>query len=294
MSSDNVTETNSILELISKSQGLISSSICEIVLYPSWVIAIKKILTPFVPISELIRELYHSNGILGFYTGISIGIAYRSLSFIITKNIYSFIDNAIKVNGDETPSEEEQNKIKYKKAISVIIASGITSILATPLLTIQNNLIANPNLSFNEFFKHVLKNGNYVEIFNGALPHAIGSMLRKIIYIFGTPVLGNLFGYTTKSEDSFLLNTMTLIGITIISTFVSSPFNFAITYLQSKKVFSSTMDCWLKASENGVSMLWSGYAAQLAYESPRQILTWYLNKTLSGYLSSGKGYTKPL
>lgn len=195
---------------------------------------------------------------------------------------------------DETPTlEEENHKIDYRKAASAIIATGIASILTCPLQSIQNNLIANPKISLGEFCKHVTKSGSYIELFNGAIPSAIGSILRKIVYIFGTPILGNLIGYTTKSEDSFLLNTLTLIGVTIISTFLSSPFNFAITYLQSKRVFSNTLDCWLKASDNGSSILWSGFLTQLGYESPRQILIWYLNKSMSK-LTSGKGYTKPV
>jgi len=292
MSSDNVTETNPLLEFINKSQGVISSSICEIILYPSWVIAIRKILTPYVPLTDMISEIYHSQGILGFYSGISVGVAYRSLSFFITKNIYDFIEKIPERNEEETPTDED-HKIKLKKAASAIIATGIASILTTPLQTIQNNLIANPKISLGDVCRHVTKDGNYVELFNGAIPSAFGSILRKIVYIFGTPIIGNLIGYTTKSEDSFFLNTLTLIGVTIVSTFLSSPFNFAITYLQSKKVFSNTLDCWMKASENGYSILWSGYLAQLAYESPRQLLIWYLNKSMSK-LTSGKGYTKPV
>lgn len=195
---------------------------------------------------------------------------------------------------DETPtSDEDQNKIKLKKAASTIIATGIASILTTPLQTLQNNLIANPKITLGDICDHVTKNGSYSELFNGAIPSAISSILRKIVYIFGTPILGNLIGYTTKSEDSFLLNTLTMLGVTFISTFLSAPFNFAITYLQSKRVFSSTFDCWIKASENGCSILWSGFFAQLAYESPRQFLIWYLNKAMSN-ITSGKGYTKPV
>lgn len=179
----------------------------------------------------------------------------------------------------------------------MIIASGVAALATTPLQTLQNNIISYPSLSVTQAYSNLTTVYGASVLFRGALPNVLSSMIKKFVYIFGSPHIVDLFSYIsgTDCSNSSTGNTVTLMASSLLSTFCAAPFQFALVYLQATTGFSSMTDVWSKMTQNGSSILWTGFIPHFLYESPRQLLTWYLNTKINKVTESfgGPGYSRP-
>lgn len=281
MSDNDATRPNAFLKHIIESKSIISSAITELILYPSWFISIMRIMKPYSYTSDVIDDMYKDHGICGFYSGICVGVAYRTLNNVLSRNIFQLIHGLVETE-DVKQELKGESTIDFKNSLISIASTGFATLLTTPLLTIQNNIIANPSLSFNDVWNNLTSEFGASVLFRGALPNVMGSIIRKSVYLFGMPYIGDLVRCCTKTECPSTLNTLTLMGVSLISSIISAPFNFAIVYLQASRNFSSMTECWNRMTEaGGVSLLWSGLPASLVYELPRNTLQWYLDKKIT-------------
>jgi len=276
MSDTDATRPNAFLDYVVDSRPFISSALVEMILYPSWFVSTMSIMRPQLSTTGVIDEVYKENGLLGFYPGMIVGVAHRALTNSLSKNIFQIM------TGAESEEELKENlktesTIDFTYSIYSVIASGISALFTTPLLTLQNNIIASPSLTVFEVWNRLTSSYGASVLFRGAIPNIIGSMIRKSVYIFGTPYVGDLMKCLVSPENHKTLNALTFLGVSFLSTFLSAPFNFALVYLQASKNFDSMSDCWKYMSEPGVSVLWSGFPAHFVYQAPRGMLQWYID-----------------
>jgi len=287
MSDNDATRPNAFLKHIIDSKSVISSAITELILYPSWFISIVKIMKPYAYTTDVIDDMYKEHGICGFYSGICIGVAHRTLNNILSRNIFQMIHGAVQTE-DVREELKNDSTIDFTNSLISIASAGISALLTTPLLTLQNNIIANPSLSFTDVWNNLTSEYGASVLFRGALPSVFTAMIRKSVYIFGMPYVGDLVRGITKTECTSSLNTMTLMGVSLISSILCAPFNFAMVYLQASRNFTSVTDCWQKISDTGgASLLWSGLPAALVYDLPRSTLTWYLDAKITEFSQGG-------
>jgi len=280
MSDNDATRPNAFLKYVVESKSIISSALAEIILYPSWFVSILRIMKPYTSTSDVVDEMYKDYGFFGFYSGICVGVAHRTLTNIISRNIFQIIHSATETK-DIKEELKEESTIDFKNSLLSIASTGLASLLTTPLLTLQNNIIANPSLSFRDIWYDLTSEYGASVLFRGAIPNVISSMIRKSVFLFGMPYVGDLVRLCAQTENTTALNTLTLMGVSLISSFISAPFYFAIVYLQASRNFSNTSECWNRMSESGASVLWSGFPASLVYDLPRSSLQWYLGTKIT-------------
>lgn len=211
---------------------------------------------------------------------------------IFSQVLYKVIDEEC----DKEAVDKTDRQIDLKVAASSIIGAGVASFLTTPLQTLQNNIISYPSLSVVEAYNNLTTVYGASVLFRGALPNVLGSMVKKFVYIFGTPHIADLVTYVTGSEcNASVVNTVTLMAASLASTFFAAPFQFALVYLQATDGFTSMSDCWTRMTQNGLGILWTGFLPHFLYESPRQLLIWYLNSKINKVTETfgGPGYSRP-
>jgi len=287
MSDNDATRPNAFLKYIIDSKSVISSAITELILYPSWFISIVNIMKPYSHTTDVIDDMYKAHGICGFYSGIAIGVAHRTLNNVLSRNIFQMIHGAVQTD-DVKQELKNETTIDFSNSLISIASTGIAALITTPLLTLQNNTIANPSYSFTDVWNNLTSEYGASVLFKGAIPSVITSMIRKTVHIFGMPYVGDLVRGITKTECTSTLNTMTLMGVSLISSALCAPFNFAMVYLQASRNFTSVTDCWQKMSDTGgTSILWSGFPAALVCDLPRTTLQWYLDAKITEFTQGG-------
>lgn len=287
MSDNDATKPNAFLKYIIDSKSIISSAITELILYPSWFVSIVRIMKPFAYTTDVIDDMYKEYGISGFYSGICIGVAHRTLNNVLSRNIFQMLHGVVQTE-DVKQELKNESTIDVTNSLLSVVSAGLSALITTPLLTLQNNIIANPGLTFTDVWNNLTSEYGASVLFRGALPSVIIAMIRKSVYIFGMPYVGDLVKGITKTECTSSLNTMTLMGVSVITSILCAPFNFAMVYLQASRNFSSVSECWKKMSETGgSSTLWSGFPAALVYDLPRSTLTWYLDAKITEITQGG-------
>lgn len=275
------------MKYIIDSKSIISSAITELILYPSWFVSIVRIMKPFAYTTDVIDDMYKEYGISGFYSGICIGVAHRTLNNVLSRNIFQMLHGVVQTE-DVKQELKNESTIDVTNSLLSVVSAGLSALITTPLLTLQNNIIANPGLTFTDVWNNLTSEYGASVLFRGALPSVIIAMIRKSVYIFGMPYVGDLVKGITKTECTSSLNTMTLMGVSVITSILCAPFNFAMVYLQASRNFSSVSECWKKMSETGgSSTLWSGFPAALVYDLPRSTLTWYLDAKITEITQGG-------